>query len=74
MLAFKDRVFSQITTIGKLPDGRIIDRTISYPKGADYNEYLRLDDALVRAFGSINSRTVGTPFYPQRAGTLIHGH
>jgi hypothetical protein len=55
-------VFSQITTIGKLPDGRMIDRTISYPEGADYEDYMRLDDAMVTAFGSINCRTIGTPF------------
>lgn len=74
MIIFKDRVFSQITTIGKLPDGRIIDRTIFYPKGADYNEYLRLDDALVRAFGSLNCRTVGTPFFPPTIESIRHGY
>ena len=73
-IAFQHRVFSKITTMGKLPDGRIIEQTKSYPHGADYEEYMRLDEALVVAFGSINSRTIGEPFHGQRAGRLINGH
>lgn len=58
----RHRIFSQIETIGKLPDGRFVVRTISYPHGADYAEYLRLDDAMCTAFGSVNCRTIGTPW------------
>lgn len=58
----RNLVFIQITTMGKLSDGRIIDRTITYPNGADYAEYMRLEDAMCRAFGSLNCRVVGIPW------------
>lgn len=60
--AHKHKIFLQIITIGKLPDGRMIDRTITYPNGADYNEYIRLEDDMCRAFGSLNCRTIGVPW------------
>jgi hypothetical protein len=68
---YKHMVFSQIITMGKLPDGRIVDRVISYPEGADYEDYMRLDDAMVTAFGSINCRTIGVPFYGRQRKSTV---
>jgi hypothetical protein len=53
--------FTVIQTFGKLPDGRIIEQTISDPRGISYQEMQQRDEALVKAFGNTNSRSVGTP-------------
>lgn len=54
--------FRQIENRGILKDGRVITTVRTYPNGADIKEYRRLDTAFVRAFGTENSQTIGTPF------------
>lgn len=54
------RLFSLIETRAVLPDGRVRTDRHSYPHGATYAEYRRIDEALVRSYGSEGSRTVGT--------------
>lgn len=62
------RLFGRIETRAKLPDGRTITSSTSFPQGASYEVYRKIDEALVRAFGSDGSKTIGT--FLDDTGTL----
>lgn len=57
---FSNMRFQHIETRAVMPNGKTIQRTISAPLGIDKDEYDRIDQAMVRAFGN-DIRTVGTP-------------
>lgn len=50
--------FSRIETTAELRGAKVTSY-YSYPEPVGIQEYRRIDDALVRAFGSLGSRTVG---------------
>lgn len=52
--------FSRIVTEAELRGKKIIS-TYSFHKPVNIDEYRRIDRALVRAYGSENSRTIGVP-------------
>lgn len=54
------RLFRRIETRAIGPHGKIVTSWNSYPLGATYETYRRIDAALVRAFGTNGSKTVGT--------------
>lgn len=54
------RLLRRIETRAVGPNGKIVTSWNSYPLGVGYDEYRRIDAALVRAFGNEGSRTVGT--------------
>lgn len=60
MTAWNKRKFRYIDTTAIGPLGCPVHCRRSYPNGADYAEYQRVDAALVRAFGVQGSRTEGT--------------
>lgn len=56
---YAHRRFRRIETRAVLPDGRVRTSWRSYPLGVGKDVYDRIDAALVRAYGSVNSRTTG---------------
>ena len=62
------RLFGRIETRAKLPDGRTVTSSVSYPEGVGYDVYRKTDEDLVRAYGNDGSKTVGTFF--EDTGTL----
>lgn len=59
-MSHEKRRFRRIETRAVTPAGKVVTGWYSYPLGVGYDEYTRIDAALVRAFGSDGSRTVGT--------------
>lgn len=53
-------LFTRIETRAKLPNGKVITSTRSYPTGATKEEYDRIDADLVKAYGNEGSWTKGT--------------
>ena len=60
VIAVDQLKFKRIETEAMLR-GQKITSSYSYAKPVGIDEYRRIDAALVRAFGSKDSRTIGTP-------------
>lgn len=52
--------FSTIETRAVMANGKIVTSHRSYPLGATYEEYRKIDSDLVKSFGNNGSKTTGT--------------
>lgn len=57
---FANMRFSRVDVSAKMANGKVVQRSISDPRGISYEEYQRLNTGMLRAFGE-STRVVGTP-------------